>query len=308
MVQNGGWRAQILNDFPSVHVPLEALLEAAPKLQPRQFSISSSPLAHAGRIHLTVAVVDFRTPYKRRVRGLCSSWLASLHAGCAHAPCIPHLTPLVAHALRARRRHPRLRISTQRVPLSPGGETQTSVESVMLCRDCVPVWIERGAFRLPPPDVPLICVGPGTGVAPLRGFLHHRSALKEAGESVAPSVLVFGCRYEARDYLYRGEWEELQRQGVLAGQHGVLCAFSRDGERKVYVQDRIRESAAVLWPLLFESGACVFVAGSANSMPAAVAGAFEGVIAQGMACGDSEAARLRAQLERARRYHVEAWS
>lgn len=76
---------QVLNDFPSCRIPLEALLEAAPRLQPRQFSISSSPLAHPSRVHVTVAVVDFQTPFKRRVRGLCSSWLASLPLGYAAA-------------------------------------------------------------------------------------------------------------------------------------------------------------------------------------------------------------------------------
>jgi sulfite reductase alpha subunit-like flavoprotein len=74
---------QVLLDFPSCNIPLADLLEAAPRLKPRQFSISSSPLAHLGRIHITVAVVDFRTPFKRRAKGLCSSWLGSITVGCA---------------------------------------------------------------------------------------------------------------------------------------------------------------------------------------------------------------------------------
>jgi sulfite reductase alpha subunit-like flavoprotein len=73
---------QVLQDFPSVDIPLAWLLEAGPRLQPRQFSLSSSPLAHPGKAHITVAVVDYRTPYKRRVTGLCSSWLSELTPGC----------------------------------------------------------------------------------------------------------------------------------------------------------------------------------------------------------------------------------
>lgn len=64
------------------------------------------------------------------------------------------------------------------------------------------MWIEKGALALPPPDVPLICVGPGTGVAPFRSFMHERAALLRSGTHVAPSVLLFGCRNEAKDYLY----------------------------------------------------------------------------------------------------------
>jgi NADPH-ferrihemoprotein reductase len=64
------------------------------------------------------------------------------------------------------------------------------------------VWIERGSLALPPADVPTICVGPGTGVAPFRSFMHERAALLQSGAAVAPSVLLFGCRNEAKDFLY----------------------------------------------------------------------------------------------------------
>jgi sulfite reductase alpha subunit-like flavoprotein len=70
------------------------------------------------------------------------------------------------------------------------------------CRAKIPVWIERGSLALPPPDVPLICVGPGTGVAPFRSFMHERAALLRSGATVAPSILLFGCRNEAKDSLY----------------------------------------------------------------------------------------------------------
>jgi len=72
---------EALDDFKSISMPLEWLLQLVPALQPRRFSISSSALAHPGRVHLTVAVVDYKTPYKRHKRGLCSSWLSSLSPG-----------------------------------------------------------------------------------------------------------------------------------------------------------------------------------------------------------------------------------
>jgi sulfite reductase alpha subunit-like flavoprotein len=176
------------------------------------------------------------------------------------------------------------------------------------CRTKVPIWIDKGAFALPPPIVPLICVGPGTGVAPLRSFLHQRAALARAGVTLAPSYLFFGCRNQGKDYLYCEEWPELHKLGVLHRGHGLQCAFSRDHPRKVYVQHKVAECAAWLWPLLAEGSAHVFVSGSAEKMPAAVAAAFEGVVAQGVPCDAVSAERAWARIARCGRYSVEAWS
>jgi sulfite reductase alpha subunit-like flavoprotein len=104
------------------------------------------------------------------------------------------------------------------------------------------------------------------------------------------------------------EWFELQRQGVLCAEWGVMCAFSRDQPAKRYVQHCIRERWEELWRMLHENGAAVFVCGSANSMPAAVADAFAGAIAAGLPCAHSEAKALQRRLEAAKRYCVETWS
>ena len=68
----------MLQDFKSAQPPLEWLLQTVPHLKPRQFSIASSLSKHPATAHITMAVVDYRTPYKRRKLGVCSSWLASL--------------------------------------------------------------------------------------------------------------------------------------------------------------------------------------------------------------------------------------
>uniref|UniRef100_K3X4C7 NADPH-dependent FMN and FAD-containing oxidoreductase n=1 Tax=Globisporangium ultimum (strain ATCC 200006 / CBS 805.95 / DAOM BR144) TaxID=431595 RepID=K3X4C7_GLOUD len=69
---------EVLSDFKSAQVPLANLLQVIPRLRPRSYSISSSPLLHPGRVHLTVAIVDFLTPYKRRRTGICSAYFQSL--------------------------------------------------------------------------------------------------------------------------------------------------------------------------------------------------------------------------------------
>ncbi|CAN8269766.1 unnamed protein product [Cochlearia groenlandica] len=69
---------EVLEDFPSVQIPFEWLVQLVPPLKPRAFSISSSPSAHRAQVHLTVSIVSWITPYKRTRKGLCSTWLASL--------------------------------------------------------------------------------------------------------------------------------------------------------------------------------------------------------------------------------------
>ena len=69
---------EVLEDFPSVHMPFEWLVQLTPPLKKRAFSISSSPLVHPNQIHLTVSIVSWLTPFKRTRQGLCSTWLAGL--------------------------------------------------------------------------------------------------------------------------------------------------------------------------------------------------------------------------------------
>ncbi|RLM92657.1 NADPH-dependent diflavin oxidoreductase 1 isoform X2 [Panicum miliaceum] len=70
---------EVLEDFPSVQMPFEWLVQLTPPLKKRAFSISSSPLAHPNQIHLTVSIVSWLTPFKRTRHGLCSTWLAGLN-------------------------------------------------------------------------------------------------------------------------------------------------------------------------------------------------------------------------------------
>ena len=105
---------------------------------------------------------------------------------------------------------------------------------------------------------PIIMVGPGTGVAPFRAFLHERMATGATG----PSWLFFGHQREAHDFFYADEWTMLQHKGVLTN---LSLAWSRDGAHKTYVQQRIRESGAELWDWL-QRGAHFYVCGDAKRM------------------------------------------
>lgn len=116
------------------------------------------------------------------------------------------------------------------------------------------------AFRLSPPETPVICVCAGSGMAPFRAFAQERAALVGAGRKVAPLLLFFGCREPGVDDLYREELEGWEVRGVLS----VRRAYSRRAEESEgcrYVQDRLLKDRAEVRGL-WSQGAKVFVCGS----------------------------------------------
>ncbi|MEM9277602.1 MAG: cytochrome P450 [Pseudomonadota bacterium] len=120
----------------------------------------------------------------------------------------------------------------------------------------------KAGFRLPEnPETPIIMIGPGTGIAPFRGFLQERNILKKSGTKPGPAVLYFGCRHPDEDYLYRKELESFAKHGVT----DLHVAFSRKEKKKVYVQDLIRENRDQIWEMI-EKGAHIYVCGDGSRM------------------------------------------
>ena len=136
----------------------------------------------------------------------------------------------------------------------------------------VRVYIEPNKrFRLPADDSrDVIMIGPGTGVAPFRGFLQERAAVASTGRN----WLFFGARRFARDFLYQLEWQRALKQGLLTR---LDLAFSRDGGEKVYVQQRLAEAGRELYDWI-ESGATLYVCGDATRMAADVHSALAAII------------------------------
>ncbi|TCN48081.1 NADPH-dependent sulfite reductase flavoprotein alpha-component [Rhodococcus sp. SMB37] len=195
----------ILAEYP-FKAPLDEWLPLLERLQPRMYSISSSPKIDPREVQLTVSVVRYNNDGRGRA-GVCSSFLADHSKGAD-----------------------------------------------------IPIFVQRSNHFRPPssPDTPMIMVGPGTGIAPFRAFLHDR---RESGHT-GRNWLFFGDQRIDTDYLYRDEIEAMHSDGFLTE---LDLAFSRDQRLKIYVQDRMREHGARLWRWL-EEGAHFYVCGDAARM------------------------------------------
>jgi sulfite reductase (NADPH) flavoprotein alpha-component len=160
----------------------------------------------------------------------------------------------------------------------------------------IDIFIQRNKRFRPPqdPDARTIMIGPGTGIAPFRGFLHDRAARSHTGGN----WLFFGERHEATEYYYRDELDAFAQSGVLTR---IDTAFSRDGASKLYVQDRMREHATDLWKWIAD-GAHVYVCGDAARMARDVDETLRGIIAQQSGRSPKSAAAYLQAMSAERRY------
>ncbi|MCW3791966.1 bifunctional cytochrome P450/NADPH--P450 reductase [Paenibacillus sp. LS1] len=163
----------------------------------------------------------------------------------------------------------------------------------------------ESGFQLPEdPQVPVIMVGPGTGVAPFRGFLQARHVLKEQGQEVGEAHLYFGCRNPEHDYLYKNELEAAQQEGLVK----LHTAFSRvDGEDKCYVQHLMRDDARHLIPLL-EEGAHLYICGDGSKMAPDVEATLQQAYADIHGNSAKEAEDWLIQLQQEGRYAKDVWT
>ncbi|KAK6335803.1 NAPDH-dependent diflavin reductase [Orbilia blumenaviensis] len=290
---------EVLQEFGSVKVPLEYLVEMIPKIKARLFSIASSsgqfeepmllsstpslipatdgknPSVEGGRLDLLIAIVKYRTVIKRIRRGMCTRYISTLRPG-----------------------------DTLNVTITKGGLGGSSNSARTTTA------IAKHHFT------PVVMIGPGTGVAPMRALAYER--LKEVnsylnntdtttgGLKPAKTLLFFGCRGVATDYYFGEEWEQLVNMfGTEV--FDVKTAFSRDQERKRYVQHLIKEEKEEVWRLVGLLGGVVYVCGSSGRMPQAVREALIEVFTEvgGKSRDDAEAYLLG--MEGEGRYRQETW-
>ncbi len=154
-------------------------------------------------------------------------------------------------------------------------------------------------FRLPKEETDIIMIGPGTGIAPFRSFLAERDATGAEGKN----WLFFGEQHFVLDFYYQTEIQEWLTTGVLTK---LDTAFSRDQERKIYVQDRIREKAKEFNAWL-ENGASIYICGQKNPMSQDVENAIVAVISKERNISESEAKQILEELENQGKYQNDVY-
>jgi sulfite reductase alpha subunit-like flavoprotein len=300
--------ADVLYDFESLRaagsrLTFQSLLVLIPPMRPRDFSIASSPSAEKldrskrdttnqfsefFSIELCVAVVEGTTRRGRKYHGLCSEFLSRMLPSSSDSTGVLKYPKLI-------------------------------------------MWIRPGTFGKMPLEIvdqdsthqrsfktPILCVGAGTGVAPLRSLLLERNAVRElATDRFVPSesststgtdrdenILVFGCRKEVADYYYKDEWEGLGSENRIR----VLTAFSRDQVQRIYVQKVLREADGgnLLANHILNRRGAVYIAGGPK-----MARAVKEEIVEALAASlgsEKQANQLLSKLQRAGQFGIEAWS
>ena len=232
----------VLEDYPSINLPFPEYLDMLQPLAPRQYSISSSPLAHLRRS-------GAQDDQGKEI--LTSSITYDVHSAPAFSSSAAH--PRTFHGV----------CSSYLSALTPGTRIRCFVRATYT------------AFHLPAdPSVPVIMIAAGTGIAPMRGFIEERAEILKAGgggRTLGPALLYFGCRDYQYDYIYRAELEAWEALGAVS----LRPCFSKRGppaaadshEEPVfhYTSDRIyteREELANL----FAQGSKIFLCGSASKL------------------------------------------
>ncbi|KAL2085388.1 hypothetical protein ACEWY4_018708 [Coilia grayii] len=274
----------LLRAFPSCNPPLSLLVEHLPRLQPRPYSAASSNQRHPGKVHFVFNIVEFPACPGRLVarRGVCTGWLAQL------------VSPI----------------------LQAYGSTQGPV--AMLGTGPLPkihMGLRPGnSFRLPSDSsLPVVMVGPGTGVAPFIGFLQQREKERETNPDgcFGETWLFFGCRHKDRDFLFREELERFAGSGTLT--HLRVC-FSRDAAEGTeapssprYVQHGLLLHAKEVTSALLKDGGCLYVCGDAKNMAKDVNDTLIDMITEETRVDKLQAMKTLASLREEKRYLQDIW-
>lgn len=217
----------LLEDAPSCTIDVATYLDMLKPLAPRQYSISSSPLANLSN-H---ASEDHDAPITASV----SYDVHSAPSWSGHG----HFSGVASTHLARRATGSKIRCYVR--PTNAG-------------------------FHLPAdPETPIIMVAAGTGLAPMRGFIQERASLAAAGaRKLGPAILYFGCRDVDKDFIYKDELAQWEKDGVVS----VRPAFSRNGPEggAKYVYERMWNDRDEIAELFGERGAKIFVCGSAGKL------------------------------------------
>lgn len=292
-------------------IPFDVIISAVPRLQPRYYSISSSPKLHPTSIHVTCVVLKYESGpsdlhHTKWVYGVGSNYIMNLKMALLNetAPLCSEEGNEPVHVTG-----PTYAIAGPRSAYAAGNVYKA------------PVHVRRSTFRLPTnPKSPVIMIGPGTGVAPFRGFVQERVALaRKAIEKNGPDALkdwgqmslFYGCRSDTEDYLYKDEWPMYQAD--LKGKLSMHVAFSRSGPRKpdgskIYVQDLVWDDREHIADAVLNQKAYIYICGDAKSMSKGVEEALAKILGEAKGAGIDEGHKEVKTLKERSRLMLDVWS
>lgn len=266
-------------------VPIGFFVERLGRLQPRYYSIASSPAIEPRKPAITAVVTTKALP-------ACSS--SGIIADKMHGVASNYLLAL-KHGIN------------QEGQSSNGLTYDLDGPRGKLAGGKVFLHIRHSTFKLPANNkTPIIMVAAGTGVAPFRGFVQERVRIATAGQEVGPMLLLFGCRSPEHDYLYSQEWEKTEEM-LGKDRFRIITAFSRQQEKRVYVQNKLEEYGELVAKML-DDGAYFYVCGSTD-MARGVREALVKVMMQAKGYDEKAADNhVRYELKQARRLQEDVWS
>ncbi|KAI9091819.1 hypothetical protein DFS34DRAFT_681162 [Phlyctochytrium arcticum] len=257
---------EVLQDFVSVKIPIKYIIDLIPELRPRSFSIATAP-NDAGKVELCVAVVQYKTKLKAPRRGVCTTWMKGLKKG-----------------------------------------------------DKVRFWIKPGTLNIPkvlpvpedidnteaPENPPLVLIGPGTGIAPMRSVVLDRIHRKVYNVPT-DTILFTGNRYPDRDYLYGTELSALAAAKKLI-LHSAFSRVDPDAPTKTYVTHLLVKHSRDVYEAIVEKGGKVLVCGNAGTLPKGVRASLAEILQKEGAKTSDEAVKLVAEWEHNGTLQMECWS
>eukprot|EP00055_Hartaetosiga_balthica_P010199 m.42811 g.42811 ORF g.42811 m.42811 type:complete len:729 (-) comp7078_c0_seq2:104-2290(-) len=316
----------ILEKFPSSTLTLGQLFDLLPPLQPRSYSACSPN--EDNTVSFVFNIVGTDTPDEEKSTGVCTSYLESLCLNLYNIAAQSILSD-VEQLRKAEKRNEWYAIDPEpleltRLILSPHLPrhihcTLRKTVGTVLSKLSVPIFRREIASFRPPtdPTVPLIVIGPGTGIAPFYAFAKERLLIKRAveagtyklpdtavGNTVGPLFVFFGCRNELRDFIFREEWEEMLAQKAVSW---MFTAFSRDeGSDHKYVQSHITQQAPVIHNLMAKHRAMIFICGSVHILQP-LYNALDQGIAESRNISVAEAKQIRDAWQKDGRIRSELW-
>ncbi|ORX54663.1 hypothetical protein BCR36DRAFT_581547 [Piromyces finnis] len=289
---------QLLKECPETKIPIEVVLgDLLPRIMPRYYSISSSPKTNPNTLSITAILVRYphfttsssdlqlnKMVYKE---GLCTGYLNTIYKSLQNEGAIEQMI----------------------------NELNYEVTNLHPPKLMLPISIRESSFKLPrDTTLPIIMIGPGTGIAPFRGFIQERMWEIRQNKTVGKTILFFGCRNRNQDYLYReeleslcNELEERKNQNKKSFELQIINAFSRETNKKVYVQHRLAEHGEMIWELIREKRAHIYICGDANNMAKDVQACIENIAKTVGGMGDNQVNILIKDLKLKGRFHEDVW-